>query len=213
MRGRGMRKQINENPVVQLALIGVMVLAFGFLLATRVMGGGGSASAPPPSTSSDDPAAGATATGSAPQAGSTPTAGVTPAEPAAPPTATAGFAAGRGLPKQVVTSYRRGETVVLLVHKARGLDDRAVRSAVEDLRERDEVALFVTRASGIARYSKITQGLAVDRVPALIVLRPRRSNEGAPQASVSYGFRSPDSILQAVRDAQYEGPTVPYHPE
>jgi len=76
------------------------------------------------------------------------------------------------------------------------------------------VALFVTNAGQIARYSRITQGVNVDRVPALIVLRPRHLTDGTPEAILSYGFRGPESVEQAVRDALYKGPTdLPYHPK
>jgi hypothetical protein len=45
-------------------------------------------------------------------------------------------------------------------------------------------------------------------------VRPRRLTEGTPTASVSYGFRGPDSVYQAVRDALYKGPTnLPYYPK
>ncbi len=54
----------------------------------------------------------------------------------------------------------------------------------------------------------------LDRVPALLVLAPRKvSGDGLPVATVSYGFRGYDSVRQAVRDADYEGKALPYHPE
>ena len=33
-----------------------------------------------------------------------------------------------------------------------------------------------------------------------------------PQATVDYGFQTPESVVQAVRDASYEGPEATYHP-
>jgi hypothetical protein len=54
----------------------------------------------------------------------------------------------------------------------------------------------------------------VNRVPALVVVRPKKLTHGPPVASVSYGFRGPDSVRQAVRDALYKGPTnLPYYPK
>jgi hypothetical protein len=81
------------------------------------------------------------------------------------------------------------------------------------LRPRSEVALFVVPVGEIARYAAITLGVDVNRVPALVVMRPRRVSEGTPQASVTYGLQTRQSIVQAVRDAAYAGPTVSYHPE
>ena len=72
------------------------------------------------------------------------------------------------------------------------------------------VAVFGTRASGIARYTRITQGVNVDRVPALVVVRPQGGGTGV--AEVRYGFRSADSVVQAVRDVLYRGPNVGYRP-
>ena len=44
-------------------------------------------------------------------------------------------------------------------------------------------------------------------------MRPEAtSSDGIPTASVSYGFQSPESVVQAVIDAGYNGRTVHYHP-
>jgi hypothetical protein len=117
------------------------------------------------------------------------------------------------LPKPVAAAYAHDKAIVLFVFRDHGIDDDAVRSSVEQLRSRGDVAVFTTRAAGIARYSRITKGVDVNRVPALIVVRPRQLTDGPPTATVSYGFRGPDSVDQAVRNALYKGPTnLPYHP-
>jgi hypothetical protein len=67
-------------------------------------------------------------------------------------------------------------------------------------------------AHEIARYATISQGVEVNRTPALVVIRPKHLSKGVPSASVQYGFRSPASVEQAVIDAEYKGPTVEYHP-
>jgi hypothetical protein len=73
--------------------------------------------------------------------------------------------------------------------------------------------VFVTRAKDVARYSRITQGVGVDRAPALVVVRPRKESGPVPEAQVSYGFRSSQSVVQAVHDALYQGPDdLPYSP-
>ena len=79
--------------------------------------------------------------------------------------------AGPGLPASVVKAYRADKTVVLLVLKHRGIDDEQVRQHVERPRGRSDVALFVTYAGRIAHYSRIAQGVDLNRVPALIALR------------------------------------------
>ena len=42
------------------------------------------------------------------------------------------------------------------------------------------VAVFVAQAGEVARYSRITQGVGVNRVPALVVVRPKRLSGGDP---------------------------------
>jgi hypothetical protein len=102
----------------------------------------------------------------------------------------------------------------VFVFKNHGIDDAAVRASVEGLRGRPDLAVFVTNARQIADYARIAEGVDVNQVPALIVVRPRRLADGAPTATVSYGFRSPDSVQQAVRDALYKGPrNLPYYPK
>ena len=122
--------------------------------------------------------------------------------------------AGPGLPRPVADAYADGKAIVLFVFRNHGIDDAAVRASVEQLRGRSDLAVFVTHAGQIARYARITEGVDVNRVPALIVVRPRRLVHGAPTATVSYGFRGPDSVQQAVRDALYDGPrNLPYYPK
>jgi hypothetical protein len=74
------------------------------------------------------------------------------------------------------------------------------------------VAAFIAPASQVSRYASVTEGVGVNRVPALVVIRPKHLHQTVPTASVSYGFQSGESIVQAVIDAGYKGPTLAYHP-
>jgi hypothetical protein len=210
------RKAINDNPVVQVAVIGVLAIGVAFMLLSR-MGGGGSSS--PASSSTTTPVAAAgTVTPAAPSTAATTPSATTPL-PSAPSTAAPAtetkFTAGRGLPAPVVKAYDGGKTVVLLVIRRGGIDDRIMKSITEKLRSRNDLAVFVIPARHVAQYSRITQGVDLNRVPALVVLRPRRLSRGPlPKASISYGFRSADSVLQAVDDAAYRGANnLPYYPK
>ena len=208
-----MRKALNENPVMQIAVLGVLAVVVGFMLMTRM-----SHKTPPPeepatattASSTPAPAAGTASTTPAPATGTAPATGVPPAT-----TAPSGeFAAGPGLPGAVVKAYNANKAVVLFVFRHRGIDDAAVRQSVERLRSRADLEVFITHAAHIARYSRITQGVDVDRVPALIVVSPRNTSQGTPTASISYGFRGADSVNQAIRDALYKGPRdLPYYPK
>jgi hypothetical protein len=215
-----MRKALNNNPLVQIGALAALALLVGFLLITRMSGKGSESSTSNESAapsvevtvSSGDQSATATVT---PSSGAT----ATPASPSATsgtaasaPTGT--FVAGPGLPAAVVNAYKANRVVVLLVVRRNGIDDDAVKSSVESMSGSANVALFVTNAGHISRYSRIAAGVNVDRVPALIVLRPRKLSHGVPTAQVSYGFRGPDSVAQAIRDATYKGPTnQPYYPK
>jgi hypothetical protein len=222
------RRAINENPIVQAALIGVLLIGVAVLLLTRMSGGsddGSTATAPAPGAAA--PAADAAASSAA-----APTDAVTPA-PASPSGSPDLFQAGKGLPEDVVKAYQDDKTVVLLVlrehpqgcySRARlvtkhcgGIDDGQVATIVrviDKLRVRPNTALFITHAANVAHYSRITTGVDLDRVPALVVLSPKRLNDGGlPTATVSYGFRGPGSVIQAIEDAEYKGRTdLPYYP-
>jgi hypothetical protein len=141
-----------------------------------------------------------------------------PAEAATPGAAAAGgaegFEAGPGLPSSVVDAYDAGNTVVVLVVRTKGIDDRALELTSIALATRPEVKLFVVPAKHIARYSRIASGVDVNRVPALVVISPKKlAKGGLPNAAVSYGFRGPASVVQAIKDAEYKGRTnLPYYP-
>lgn len=218
-----MRRALNENPMVKLAVCGVLLVVVGFIFMTR-MGGGDSAQqndaaaavALPPGVSSD---------GSAGPAGTSTAPAAAPAQaaPAAPPAVTAPPPAGSvsaealkpgpGLPAPVAGALKSGDAIVLLIAKPAATDDRLVRDSVESLSSRPDLSVFVAPADQVARYSRITQAVAVNRVPALIVVRPLSAGDGPPQAHVSYGFRDAASVVQAVEDALYTGrDDIPYHP-
>lgn len=218
-----MRKALNDNPMVQLAVCGVLLVVVGFVFMSSMKRGGAE------STSEDQEAAAAVAlpagvssdgaaapSGAAPAPAPTAAAPGAPSVPAAPPAASVSAEAlepGPGLPAPVVKAWKSGDAVVLLVAKVSATDDRLVRASVESLSSRDGISVFVARADKVARYSRITQGVGVNRVPALVVVRPRSVSKGVPQAVVSYGFRDSQSVVQAVEDALYSGgDTLPYYP-
>ena len=220
-----MRKALNENPKVQAGLIAFMLLA-GVLLFMKmskkeeaVPAGGVPAASTADATGAAGTGAGAAPTGTAttdPAAAAgaaAPAAGAIPSVPASATTVTPqALIPGPGLPEDVARAYASGNAVVLLIVRNGATDDELVRDSVYQI-SRSGVSVFVAPASDVARYSRITQGAGVNRVPALVVVRPRRVSGDTPQATVSYGFRSTASVVQAVDDALYGGrDDVPYHP-
>jgi hypothetical protein len=195
-----MRERLNENPMAQVALIGVLLVAAALMLL-KPFGGGGESE----ESAGDEVAAVSTEEPAVEGAASSP--GAVPAETAAtaplPP---------RPLPTRFMAAYDSGKTVVLLVVDDGGIDDRLVARSTSRLATMSGVATFIVPASKIARYASITDGVGVNRVPALLVVRPKRLSHGQPTASVSYGFQGPQSLEQAVVDARYQGRTLSYHP-
>jgi hypothetical protein len=215
-----MRKALNDNPMVQIAVVGVLVLVVGLFLMTTMSkkSPSDSAATAAPATAGAAPAAGTTAPVVVPDTGATAapsaTAGATPSVSAntgtVPPEA---LIPGPGLPAPLINAWKGGDAVALLIVRSGGIDDKLVRGSVQLLSGESGVAVFVTRAEHVARYARITQGVGVNRAPALVVVRPRRNSGSVPEAQVSYGFRNSTGVVQAVHNALYSGPDdLPYHP-
>lgn len=191
-----MREKLNSNPLAQVALIGVLLVLAGVFVMSSMSKGG-------PEAEGEEAAA---------------VSSVAPAIPAEEGSATSlpavssGVGAPPPIPRSVTTAFAADDTVVLLFVSNGGIDDRMVAAALPRLHALTRVATFVVPANKIARYAAIAQGANVNRVPALVVLRPKRLDNGIPTASVHYGYQSPETVEQAVIDAGYHGRTVPYHP-
>jgi hypothetical protein len=204
-----MRDKLNNSPIAQVALVAILLGAGAFLLLSGGGGGDDTASAPATST----PAAPTAPATSTPVAPSTTGGTALPADATGAAAATAsGSVPVPPLPAPVRRAYAADETVVLLVVRGGGVDDKLVAPVVRKLRAVGGLAVFIAPAKDIARYAAITLGVDVNRVPALVVARPRALSGGTPQATVSYGFQSPAAIVQAVVDASYNGPAATYHP-
>lgn len=223
-----MRRAINENPVVQVVIVGILLIVVGFLLMTRVFTSGEEAGPSDATTSATDPAtSGAEASPEAEEAvadaaaadAAATDAAAAGADAAAEAAAGAGapaseFVAGPGLPEPVVAAHDAGDTVVLLITRKTGTDDKRMKDIVSGFRGQAGVAVFMATAKNAATYARITEGVNLDRVPALVVISPPSASKGPlPKASVSYAYRSAESVEQAIRDAGYKGPRLPYHPE
>jgi hypothetical protein len=192
-----MREKLNDNPVAQVVLIGVLLLVAAVFFMSSMGGGKGGEE-----SESGEASSSASAPAEAPGSVSAALAMVSQAS----------AAHARPLPAPVVAAWNTDKTVVLLFVHDGGIDDRLVRAATGRLRSLPEAATFVVPAGQISRYAAVTEGVGVNRVPALVVIRPKRVHQTIPSASVSYGFQSGESVVQAVIDAGYKGPTLAYHP-
>ncbi|MGC1164997.1 MAG: hypothetical protein WA862_02710 [Solirubrobacterales bacterium] len=213
-----MRDALNSNPLVKAAVIGVLLVG----AAIFVLSSGGSAE--------EEPAGATEATVSVAETSATGTAtGATPGEAVegAVEAAVEGVAEGSApaplslaqaassappLPRPVLDAWGANRTLVLLFVHDGGIDDRLVRTATDSVAGFPAASFFVVPAGRISRYAAITEGVGVDRVPALVVVTPKHLKGAVPTASVNYGFQSVESVRQAVIDAGYKGPTIDYHP-
>jgi hypothetical protein len=208
------REALNDNPVAQVGIVLVLVALAAFMFLKP--GGGGeeeSAAAGPtvasvngvvasgdsPGEAVESAVEGAIETGAVAGAGAE--AGSLPTSVPAPPP-----------PRSFTAAYDSGETVVLLVVHDGGIDDRLTALAATALTAMPEVALIGVPVKQLPRYAAVTVGLDLNRVPALVVMRPKPLSDGIPQATVDYGFQTPATLVQAVRDASYDGPEATYHP-
>jgi hypothetical protein len=216
-----MRQAINNNPMVQVAVLGGLAVIVGLFFMLNMKKGSSdsgstASSAATPATSSAPATAGTASAGSA--SSIAPTGGSTPATIPSTSSTTSGSVSpealvpGPGLPRPVIDAWKRGDTVVLLIARQGGIDDRLVRTSVRLLGV-PGTTVFVTRANKVARYSRITQGVGVSQAPALVVIRPKRVSGSTPEAQVAYGFRNAQGVVQAVHDAVYSGKdNLPYSP-
>jgi hypothetical protein len=191
-----MREKLNSNPIAQAAVLGVLLLGTGFFVLSSMGGGSEEEGAGPSAESIVTAVAASEGSGAA----AVPPAPGALADSAPPP------------PSAVTAAFAANRTVVLLFVRNGGIDDRLVKGATHSLGALSRVSIFVVPVNRIARYAAIAQGVDVNRVPALVVLRPKRLDHGIPTASVTYGFQSSQSVVQAVVDAGYKGRTLGYHP-
>ncbi len=210
-----MREKLNSDPKAQVGLVVLLVVAAAFML---LKGGGEEEGEEVAATEATVAVAGTEATGTATAAtpGEAVEGAVEGALEAAGETAAVSAAAGPmptvPPPRPLALAYDADKTVVLLVVHRGGIDDALVTRSSRLLEAHPDVALFVVPAERIARYASVTVGLDVNRVPALVVMKPKSLSGGTPQASVDYGFQTPQGIVQAVLDASYDGPEATYHP-
>jgi len=200
-----MREKLNENPVAQIAVIGVLVLITGIFLMKSL--GGGEASEGEAEAPTAPVETGTEGTEAAPGASLEEAAPAANASSVSAPTA-------RPLPDDIEAAYARGDTIVLLIYRPGGIEDRRVAGAASVLGQMPGVTLFTAPAGEISRYAPITGPLGVNQTPALIVVSPRRVSGGqAAAATVTYGFQGADELRQAVIDAGYRGPELTYAPK
>jgi hypothetical protein len=218
-----MRKAMNDNPQVQLAVIAAVGVIFAFVMFTMVLKkdpaptDSGAASTPATGTAAPAAATGAPIPDPAVE-GADAAAAPAASEVAPPPTAPPAPANGKleatdGLPKPVIEAYDGGQAVALLVIDERSISDRKLGQYEDRLDGVGGVALFRTDPKNVADYSRIVSGVGLSRTPALVVVKPKSETDGEPLASVTYGFRSPSSAVQALHDALYQGSAATYYPE
>jgi hypothetical protein len=199
-----LRERINSDPKLQIGIGAVMLLLVAFVFLGK---GGGSEEAATEEPTAAISETGVVEEGIVPEAGSEASLTSLSAAVPAPP-----------MPPKVKSAYEHGKVVtVLFVHDG-GIDDRLVEKYTKLLHDliapaaRHKVVFFVVPAKKIANWGAITLGLGIQRVPAFVVLRPKKLSGATPQGSVLYGYQTPPTIAQEISDSVYRGPEAAYHP-
>ncbi len=189
-----MREKLNESKAAQVGLVAVLAIVVAILFLGKSGGSSASGETEVPVEAGETLAI------------STPTVeGMGELPTSVPQT--------KPLPRRFTAAYDANETVALLIVHDGGTDDRYTRQALKVAAPVADAAVIVVPAKQIFRYASITVGLDVSQLPALIVLRPKSLSHGVPQASVAYGYQTPQSVYQAIVDASYRGPEGgAYHP-
>lgn len=164
-----MRSAINENRTVQIALLALLALAGGFMFLKMTHGGASQSST---TSSSTGATAGVADSGVSATAAPISGTGSASAPGAAAPVPT-NMIPGAGAPKSLIAHYQKGDAVALLIVRAGGSDDALVHGSIGRLNGIPRLAVYVTKAQGIARYAWLTEGVDVTDLPALVLLRPR----------------------------------------
>jgi hypothetical protein len=187
------REKLNESKAAQVGLVAVLAIVAAILL----LGKSGGSSAGEGEVAVEPGEAPAVAAAAVTGMGELPTS-VPQTQP---------------LPQRFTAAYEGGATVALLVVHDGGIDDRYTRLALKAVAPVADADVIVVPAKQISRYASITVGLDVSQLPALIVMRPKSLSHGVPQATVAYGYQTPQSVYQTIVDASYQGPEGgTYHP-
>lgn len=207
-----MREKLNESQAAQVGLVAVLVLiAIVFFLKSS---GGEEESAESEAGPTVATVNGETATGATPgeaveaavagleEGGVATGTGEVPTSVPAPPP-----------PREFTSAYDSGQIVALLVVHDGGIDDKLTSETSGAIEGMANTTLIRVPLQQLPRYASVTVGLDVNRVPALVVMRPKKLSHGVPQATVDYGFQTSQTAVQAVRDASYSGPEATYHPD
>jgi hypothetical protein len=173
-----------------LVLLGVVLIAGLFMFMRK---GGSDETASTPAPAATQPSAATPAPGSST---------TTPAAPAKPPAAgkTPSKDQARTLPGAVKRALDAHKVVVLLFWSPRGVDDRAVKSAVDGLPNHGKVAVFSDDLKQVPRYTKITAGANIVQTPTLVVTNKKG------EARVATGYLDPTTVEQYVVDALHGAP-------
>jgi hypothetical protein len=214
-----MRDAINNNPKVQLGIIGALVLLIALVVLPAMMGkkssstGGTTTNTVSAQATTPNGSVDLTVQTTQPAPGAASAAGATGVAPPAASVSPEALIPGPGLPRPLIDAWKHGQAVVLLIVRNHGIDDRLVSHSVHGLSGDSQLSVFVVHANQVARYSRITQGVGVSQAPALVVVRPRKVSGSVPEAQVAYGFRDSQTVVQFVHDALYSGKdNLPYSP-
>lgn len=207
-----MREQLNNNPTYQIGAFGLLaVIGLLYFMVLR----GGDEPVPAPPAVPGVPGAVAPGTATAPGAATGPLDGSAAGASGGltAPIELEALEPGKGLPLDLVKAYAEDQTIVIFVAAPKSVAAERLEKSAKVLDGRKDTKVFHYTPKQVAKISRVSLALQLNRVPAMITIVPRSLTDSVPTATVAYGYRGSKSVLTQVKDANYRGPTnLPRYP-
>jgi hypothetical protein len=99
-------------------------------------------------------------------------------------------------PGRAARAVRRHKKVVILFSNPRGLDDRAMASAMRAVDRRTTALVLSDNVATVERYGKLVEDLGVSQTPSVVII------DRSGKARLIEGYVDADTLTQAVADAR-----------
>jgi hypothetical protein len=99
-------------------------------------------------------------------------------------------------PERAARAVKAGKKVVILFNTPKGLDDRAMTKAMEELDRRSRALVLTDHVDAVDRYGKMVEDLGVSQTPSVVLI------DRTGEARLIEGYVDTDTLAQAVADAR-----------
>jgi hypothetical protein len=113
-----------------------------------------------------------------------------------PPEAASLTAVATRNPRRAPRAVKPNKKVVIFFRNPRGLDDRAVARAVEEVDRSTDAVVLTDHVDAVERYGKLVEDLGVSQAPSIVIIDRRG------EARLLEGYVDTASLHQALADAR-----------